>query len=198
VLCMMLLALGLHAAGAIGKGSGRASRWRLAVLAVPALLLYLLGRQNAAQAAFANATELAARGDWRAAAQAMDQAVAADPAFRFYQAQRGYAYGVLADPLTQGRDAGALGPAIRSYSAALQAGPEYVPDLLNAAWLQERAGATQEAERLLERAVQRGADWALPALLLGQRYASQGRHAEAARLRAGVCSRASGAENGGV
>jgi len=57
-----------------------------------------------------------------------------------------------------------------------------VPDLLNAAWLEERAGATQEAERLLERAVRRGDDWALPALLLGQRYASQGRHAEAARL----------------
>jgi len=182
VLCAVLLALGLDAVGAVREGRDKASRWRLAVLAAPMLLLCLLGRQNAAQAALTNATELAAEGDWRAAAHAMDQAVAADPAFRFYQAQRGYAYGVLADPLTPGCDVGALDPAIRSYFVALQAGPEYVPDLLNAAWLEERAGATHEAERLLERAVQRGADWALPALLLGQRYALQGKDAEAARL----------------
>lgn len=182
LLAMMLLALGLHAAGAVCQRADGASRWRLAWLAVPLVLLYVLGRQDAGQAAMARGIDAAAKGDWPAAARALDEAVAIDPTLAFYHAQRGYAYGVLADPLTEGGDPSALGEALQSYALALRSGPRYVPDLLNAAWLYERAGSAQEADRLLEEAVQRGRDWALPALLLGERHASQGRVAEAERL----------------
>lgn len=182
LLVVMLLAMGVQAAGALQPGREGLGRWRLWLLAVPLLLVYILGRQTAGYAALLRGADAALQGDWQAAAHALDEAVAADPSFSFYQAQRGYAYGVVADTSMGDGDPAALAPALASYRLALPALPEHVPNLLNTAWLLEQEGAAGEAEQMLAAAVEHGGDWALPALLLGDRYAAQGREAEAEAL----------------
>jgi O-antigen ligase/tetratricopeptide (TPR) repeat protein len=182
LVAIILLAVGVHAAGALQPGREGLTRWRAAGFLVPLVLVLTMGRLNAGQVALSEAIGLASEGDWHGAARALDAAVAADPAFSFHQAQRGYAYGVVADPLTAGGDPAALAPALDSYRLALQSAPEYVPYLLNTAWLLEQGGSSEEAEGMLAAAVERGADWALPALWLGDRYANQGRAAEAEAL----------------
>jgi len=158
LLLVMLLAMGLQAAGALEPGCQGVSRWRALALIVPLALLVVAGVQTAAQAATVRASGLAMAGDWRAAARALDEAVALDPGLSFHQAQRGYAYGVLADPLTAGGDPAAPAQGVESYRRALEAWPEHVPNLVNAAWLLEQSGAGAEAESLLAAAVQQGPD----------------------------------------
>ena len=178
----MLLAVGLHAAGALQPGRRAGPGWQVAVVPVAVAAAYLLVRQDLGVTNLMHGFDLAMAGDWRGAARAMDAAVAADPGYAFHQMQRGYAYSVVADPLTPGSDPSAAGRALESYRPLLQRKPEYVPTLVNAAWLLGRAGAGDEADRLLATAVERGPDWALPALLLGERYAAEGRAAEAQAL----------------
>ncbi|NJN66968.1 MAG: hypothetical protein HC884_09795 [Chloroflexaceae bacterium] len=181
---VVLAALGVGTAGALRQGPRGLPRWIGTVLIVPALLLVVLLRHGAGQQAMFDGVIAALRGDWPAAAHQMDRAVAADPAFAFSYGQRGYAYSVLAAPVGAEGSPEALARALESYAVSLQVEPDYVPNLLNAAALLEQAGMAQQAEHLLERALAlpHAKYWALPALLLGNRYADQGRTDEANAL----------------
>ncbi len=178
----MLLPMGLQAAGALKPGARALPRWRLMALAAVPVLVMGLACQNRAQEALQKGIGAANRGDWSQAARALDEAVADDPSLSFYEAQRGYAYGVLVSSGETGSSARALGQALESYERALKIGPEDVPDLLNTAWLLKRSGSVEEADQALAEAVERGADWALPALLLGDRCAAQGKSGQAEAL----------------
>lgn len=182
LLVVMLLAVGMHAAGALKPGSRGLTALQVAVMVVSVAAVLAIVRLDVGEAAQLRGVRLAMAGDWKGAAREADAAVAADPGWAFHHMQRGYAYSVLADPMTPGHDTAAIGAALESYRVLLQRGSEYVPTLLNAAWLLQRAGSGEEADRLLAIAAQRGADWALPALLLGTRYAAQGRADEAEAL----------------
>jgi len=182
LLVVMLLAVGLHAAGALKPGSRSSMGWQALPAVAGLALVYLIVRQDLGQTSLMRGFDLAMAGNWQGAARATDAAVSADLGLAFYRMQRGYAYSVVADPLTPGSDPSAIDAALESYRSLLQKGLEYVPTLLNAAWLLERAGSSDEADRLLATAVERGPDWALPALLLGERYAVEGRAAEAEAL----------------
>ncbi|MHB1417763.1 MAG: O-antigen ligase family protein, partial [Chloroflexota bacterium] len=149
VIVLLLGAVGLRAAGLLAPGRQVRAHWLALGLIVPALLVLPLQRQFAAHEAFASGSASALAGDWTAAATALDEAVALDPVFGFYQAQRGYAYGTLADPLGGG-DSAAAGVAEASYARALAGGPGYLIDLLNAAWLHLSEGDRVGAEALLE------------------------------------------------
>jgi hypothetical protein len=177
-----LAALGLHAAGVLRHSEGRLARWALAVLLAPLALFAVLLRQSGGQEALEQAIVQANAGRWAEAAQSLDAAVAADPGAAFYYGQRGYAYAVLASPVGAPPVAAARTSALRSYSAALALEPPFTPNLLNAAALLSDAGADAQARALIEQAAARGADWALPALLLADRYAAEGRAAEADAL----------------
>ena len=189
LLIVMLSALGLQTVDALGKGSGRLSRRSVVAFAVPLALGIVLVRQTVGQQAMLQGILHGLNGDWQEATRALDAAIAADPAFAFYYAQRGYAYGVLADPSASDDEQTGLGQALGSYAIALRTGPEHVPDLLNAAELLERTGATEQADQMLAAALSHGVDWALPALLLGNRYAAEGKAAEAETFFATAFSR---------
>ena len=182
LLVVMLAATAMWAAGALEKRKWPLSRWAALMIVGPVIVGAVLIRQSAALGVLFEGLHHELKRDWQTAARMMDTATAADPAVALYHAQRGFAYGVLAEPLQGEGDPAALRVALDSYAVALRMGPDRVPDLLNAAWLLERAGAGEEAEQLLERAVRHGADWALPALLLADRHAARGELPEAEKL----------------
>jgi O-antigen ligase/tetratricopeptide (TPR) repeat protein len=177
VLVVMLVAIGLSAAGALRREERPMSRWTMGVLLVVPVLAFVLIRYEMGRAALQQAIDHTIQGNWTAGAQAMDEAVAADPKFVFYYGQRGYAYSVLAAPVGGPEDESALRRALQSYARSLQIEPPYMPNLLNTAALLEQAGSPQQAEQVLERAVAlpQAHYWALPHLLLADRYAEQGR-----------------------
>jgi O-antigen ligase/tetratricopeptide (TPR) repeat protein len=184
LLVVLLAALGLHAAGALERPATLLSRWTALVLVVPLALGGVLLSYNRAQEAMFEGIAATLNHDWARAAQAMDLAVDADPQFVFYYGQRGYAYSYLAGPVVGEGDPQARSRALASYAVSLRHEPPYIPHLLNAAALYEQAGMSQQATRLLEHAVAlpQAQRWALPGLLLAERYAEQGNSADATNL----------------
>ncbi len=184
VLLIVVAGLGLHASGALRHATINLSRWAGVVFVVPLMVGAILFQYHTAQAAMLTGTLQALDGDWHAATQAVDEAVAHDPSFVFYYGQRGYAYGRLALPLTGEGDPSALANALASYRVALAEEPPYIPHMLNVAALLEQAGFSQQAERVVAEAVDQpqSIHWALPALLLADRYAQQGNHTESLQL----------------
>lgn len=196
---IILLALGTHAAGALKAKPVSLAWWTAAVLVLPLLLLPVLWRQADAQKAFLSGALLAAQEDWAGAAQSLDRAVELDPALVIYHEQRGYAYGVLATPLFGEGDTAAASEALRSYRVALQRGPVRVTNLVNAAELAAQAGFSDEADRLLTSALPHDGGRPLPALLLADRYAAQGRIGEAESLFSSALASAPGlADTAGI
>lgn len=184
LLVVLITPIGLHAAGAVRQDQRPLSRWSALVLAAPLLLAVILVRYNRAQEAMFQAVQYGVKGDWAAAAHAMDAAVENDPSFAFYHGQRGYAYSYLAAPVNGEGDPAALKSALESYTLSRELEPPYVPNLLNMAALLEQAGQPQQVEQILEATVKlpQTLQWALPHLLLAERYAAQGRGAEADTL----------------
>jgi tetratricopeptide (TPR) repeat protein len=173
----MLVAIGLFAAGALQRENRPMLRWTMGVLLVVPALAFVLVRYEMGRAALQQAIDHTIQGNWSAGAQAMDEAVAADPEFVFYYGQHGYAYSVLAAPVGGPEDESALRRALQSYACSLQVEPPYMPNLLNAAALLEQAGQPQQARQVLEQAVDlpQAHYWALPHLLLADHYLAQGR-----------------------
>jgi O-antigen ligase len=184
VVAVVLLALGAWGAGTLRPSGGTLSRWTAAIFVVPLALGLLLWRQSQAQEAMLNGAARALAGNWEDAARSLDTATRLDPAFAFYHGQRGYAYSVLADSLSEEAPYFAHQHALESYARSRLLEPPYIPNLLNNAALLNQAGEQQQAGLLLEQAVNlpQSRFWALPSLLLADRYAAQGREEEANEL----------------
>lgn len=184
VLLVVVVGLGLHASGALRYATSNLSRWAGVVFVVPLLLGAILFQYHTAQAAMLTGTLHALDGDWYAATQAVDEAIEHDPNFVLYYGQRGYAYGRVALPLAGEGDPLALANALESYTVALAEEPPYIPHMLNMAALLEQAGFSQQAEHIVVQAVDepQALHWALPALLLADRYAQEGNHTESLQL----------------
>lgn len=175
VLLVIVLALGMHAAGKVYDNQRVLPRWTAAVLLVPLLLIVVFVRYNAGREAMLDAVLSGMRGDWQAAAAAVDEARAADPLHPFYVGQRGYVYSILADPIDE--DSIARGQALQSYALSSQVEPPYIPNLLNRMYLLEQTGDTQAANQILQQAIElrQASYWALPYLLMGQHYEDGGK-----------------------
>ena len=154
LMVLLLCAVGMHAAGKLRPGPRMSRRWGVLALAAPLVLCLLLARASAIYRTEMAGIEAAANGDWQGAARALDAASAADPGLTLYQDQRGYAYGVLAAPVSGSGDQAALQRALDSYDAALPNEPRWVPSLLNDAWLLRLAGEPPRADALLASAAQ--------------------------------------------
>jgi tetratricopeptide (TPR) repeat protein len=184
---MLSCALGMHAAGVLHlPPRPMLSRWTGLVMAIPVVLLVVFIRFNAAQEATMRGILYAMDGEWQDAARSMEEAVAADPSFGFYHGQRAYAYSVVASPIVGPDDPNARQRSLESYRTAFVLEPPYVPHLLNAAWLlykEDNEITRVNADELLTTAanLRQAEIWALPHLLLGERYAQQGDEEQAKR-----------------
>ncbi len=185
VLLVLLAALGLYAAGLLRiDEQRRLARWSVSILLLPLLLVFILFRHNAGREAMLDAILAALQDDWQKAALNIDEAIASDPNFLFYYGQRGYAYSVLADPVSAEINQAALWQSLISYKVALQEEPPYIPHLLNTTLLLAQQGNVAEAERLLGIAVglPQSRHWPLAYLLLADLRADQGNSIEANEL----------------
>ncbi len=179
---VMLASLAMHAAGQVQPGAcprrlahAALALAILAVLALPPLFV----RDYTARHALGLAIRAAGNGQWMATTIWLEAAVQADPGNIHYLRQRAYVYGVRAAPRAGPGDPLALNAALSAYKALFTVQDSWVPDLLNAGMLNQLAGNEGEAQRLYEAAVPRWEGWPLPALLLGDSYARQGRREEA-------------------
>jgi tetratricopeptide (TPR) repeat protein len=177
VLLVMALALGMHAIGKVYDDQRVLPRWTAGVLLVPFLLMVVFVRHNAGREAMLDAVISGMRGDWQAAAAAVDEARAADPLHPFYVGQRGYVYSILADPIDSTANPAARQQALQSYALSSQVEPPYIPHLLNRMYLLGQAGDTQAATQVLQQAIdlRHASYWALPYLLMGQHYEDVGK-----------------------
>lgn len=182
VLLMVVCAVGMTSAGAMHRSPKSLARWAALALIAPLGLLWVLLRQGAGQDAMLSALVQSMHGDWASAAQSMDEVRAVDPNFAFYSSQQGFAYGMLADPATGTGDHAALQKALAGYADARLLEPAYTVNLLNQEWLLRKAGYTQQADQTLKEAFDRGTDWSLTALLLGEQASQQGDEARAQLL----------------
>lgn len=184
LIVVMLVATGLAAAGRVQPASIPLPRRLLAVLAVPAVLVVVLMRYSAAQDALLDGILHALDDNWSAAAQSMEEAVANDPQLAFYYGQRGYAYGMLVDPLAGTNDTALRQRALESYAMSLQVEPAYIPHLLNMAMLLDQAGYELQGNVLVEQAaaLPQANYWTVTSILAADRYAAQSQEAKANKL----------------
>lgn len=179
---VMLAGLAMHAADQVQASTS--PRWQrraaialalVAVLALPPLFV----RDYTARRALGVAIRAAGNGQWMATTIWLEAAVQADPSNIHYLRQRAYVYGVRAAPRDGPGDPVALNVALTAYEELFTVQDSWVPDLLNAGMLYQLAGNEGEAQRLYEAATPRWEGWPLPALLLADSYARQGRREEA-------------------
>lgn len=182
LLVALTAAIGMGAAGRISRPDRGLSRWSVVALVAPLLLGLVVLRIDSGSTAQQRAVDAAEREDWSAAVDALDESLAFDPAMRVYRSQRAFAYGQRALSLNRPIDRDLAVQALAEYDMVLSSGPDYVPHLLNAAFLADATGDAAKADRLLVRAAALQSDWALPALLLADRYAVRGKAAEADAL----------------
>lgn len=184
LIVVMLVATGLAAAGRVQPASITLPHRVLAVLAVPAVLTVVLMRYSAAQDALLDGVLHALDDNWSAAAQSVEEAIANDPQLAFYYGQRGYAYGMLVDPLSGTNDPALRQRALESYAISLQVEPAYIPHLLNMAMLLDQAGYELQGDALVEQtaALPQANYWTVSSILAADRYAAQGHDAKAKEL----------------
>ncbi|MDP9315657.1 MAG: O-antigen ligase family protein [Chloroflexota bacterium] len=179
VMVVLLAAVGMHLAQPKALAMPRLPRLVAVLALLPLAAAMLLVRYNTAEAAQVRSLVQARAGNWPGAAQALDEALNADPDFALLYGQRAFAHGVQALPVGKPIDQQALTLALRDYAQAIRREPRYVPNLLNQAALLRASGDPTGAVEALTLAGQHGGDWALPALLLGEHYASLGQEAAA-------------------
>ncbi|MDP9311248.1 MAG: O-antigen ligase family protein [Chloroflexota bacterium] len=179
VMVVLLAAVGMHLAQSRSRAMYQLPRLVAVLALIPLACIPLLVHYNTAADAQVRSVLQAQAGNWQGAAQALDQALATDPHFAFFYGQRAFAHGVQALPVGKPIDQQALTLALRDYDEAMRREPRHVPNFLNQAALLRASGDEMGAREVLTLAAQHGSEWALPALLLGDHYATLGQDAEA-------------------
>lgn len=182
IVIVAFAASGMHAAGSFRLSTQALPRWTAFALLLAIPVGGTLFRQHHASSAMLLSVSAGAAGNWHLASQQIAKATFADPQFVFYEAQRGYANAAMAGAAAEKAHTAGLVQASTSYADAVRRGPHHVPDLLNAAAVFDQLGQDPEADAALEAAAAHGSDWALPSLMLGERYALRGERAKAEQL----------------
>lgn len=166
----IIIAIGFASANLIIQGPKL--KWKKSFGAIVIIIVLLFSatifKQAVAHNAQFNSILASNSGSWNRAVEYLSFAMENDSQLNYYNEQRGYALGVLAEGENiQGSD----NEAIEDLTRAMKSQPFWAPNYVNLSALLDRRGESENSFKTLQSLPQEWFDvWPLPAIILGEKY----------------------------